>query len=195
MMTGIKRQLGGACPSLLVTLPLPTLSFGLLLLGLIVAGCASPSVNPPQARANTGYVDFHADSSGLCWEVARFNERAQQYQRIFSELKPPPAGILRLALAPGRHRLRVTLLNRVVIQPAELDVEVPDGKIVPVRVTLSPAGTTQVQTKEENRGGTAKGRFGRRTIIGSTESVMYSISAVAHLPVAYQVKERMSYAR
>ena len=32
--------------------------------GLLVAGCASTNVNPPQARARTGYVDLYADSAG-----------------------------------------------------------------------------------------------------------------------------------
>ena len=33
-----------------------------LIFGLLWGGCASPNVNPTQAKANTGYVDFHADS-------------------------------------------------------------------------------------------------------------------------------------
>lgn len=167
----------------------------LLLFALWVSGCATPNVNPPQARANTGYVDFYADSSGeLSWEVARFDGRSQSFNRVFSELDPPSGGVLRLAFAPGRHRLRVTFLNRVITKPADVEVEVPDGKITPVRVTLTEAGVALVQTREENRGGTAKGRYGRRTKIGSDETAMYSLSAVADVPVAYQLKERMSYA-
>jgi hypothetical protein len=166
----------------------------LVAVGLLVVGCASPNVNPPQARANTGYVDFHADSaSELCWEVARFDGRSQSYQRVFSELEPPLGGVLRLAFAPGRHRLRVTILNRVITQPAEVEVELQDGKITPVRVTLTEAGVALVQTRQTSRGGTARGRYGRRTTIGSDETVMYAISAVADTPVAYQLKERMSY--
>lgn len=171
------------------------LAIAVLCLGLLAAGCASPDVNPPQARANTGYVDFHADAAGLCWEVARFDDRSQSFQRIFSELAPPPDEALRLAFAPGRYRLRVTILNRVISEPAELEVEVQNGKITPVRVRLTEAGTTYVQTKEETRGGTAKGRYGRRTKFGSYESTRYSLSAAADWPVAYQLKERMPYAR
>ena len=59
----------------------------------LITGCASPNVNPPQARAKTGYVDFYADSSGeLSWEVARFDDRTQGFRSVFSELEPPPAG-------------------------------------------------------------------------------------------------------
>lgn len=165
-------------------------------LALLAPGCATRNVNPPQARANTGYVDFHADASaGLSWEVARFDELKRAFQRVSSELAPPPGGVLRLEFAPGHHRLRVTFLNRVVTKPAEVEVEVQDGKVLPVRVTLTEAGTTLVRTKEESRGGTAYGRYGRRTKIGSDESVIYDISAVAAPPVAYQPKEQMPYAR
>ena len=177
--------------------PLKTIPFLLLfaLLALGVPGCATPNVNPPQARANTGYADFRADPAGeLYWQVERFDDRAQGFKTVFSELDPPAGGFLRLAFAPGRHRLRVTFLNRVIAQPAEVEVEVQDGKITPVRVTLTEGGTTLVRTKETSRGGTAYGRYGRRTKYSSDESTMYGVSAVADPPVPYQVKERMSYA-
>jgi hypothetical protein len=164
--------------------------------GLLVAGCASTNVNPPQARARTGYVDLYADSAAdLSWEVTRYDDRAGSFQRAFSELKPPPDGVLRLALAPGRHQLRITFLNRVIVKPAEILVEVQNGKITPVCLTLSEAGAALVQTKQVSLGGTAHGSFGRRTKIGSDEAVAYRIAATADSPVAYQPKERMSYAR
>jgi hypothetical protein len=110
-------------------------------------------------------------------------------------LEPAAGGFLRLAFAPGRHRLQVTFLNRVITQPAEIEVEVQDGKITPVRATLTSAGVALVETRETSRGGTAYGRYGRRTKISSDETAMYGISAVADPPVAYQHKERMPYAR
>ena len=58
-----------------------------------------------------------------------------------------------------------------------------------------PAGVALVETRETSRGGTAKGRYGRRTKIDSDETVMYVISATADPPVHYQVKETMPYAR
>jgi hypothetical protein len=60
---------------------------------------------------------------------------------------------------------------------------------------LTEAGTASVVTKSDNYGGTARGRIGRRTKIGSDETVMYGISAVAEAPVAYQLKEKMPHAR
>jgi hypothetical protein len=164
--------------------------------GLFITGCASPNVNPPQARANTGYVDFHADSSEeLNWQVARCDDRTGAFQHVFSELKPPQDGFLRLAFAPGPHRLQITFLNRVIVKPAEVEVEVQDGRITPVRVTLTAAGVSQVRTREENVGGVGSRRYGRHAKIGADETARYDISAVADPPVAYQPKGRMPYAR
>jgi hypothetical protein len=168
-----------------------------LLLALGLAGCATTNSNPPQARPNTGYVDLHADPADeLCWEVARFEERSQSFKSVFSEVTSPPGGILRLAFAPGRHRLRVTFLNRFIAKPAEVEVEVQDGRITPVHVTLTAAGTALVDTKEvASHGGTAKGRYGRRVRISTDETSIYDLSAVADAPVTYQLKEHMPYAR
>ena len=178
--------------------PYKTIPFLLLfaLLAVWALGCATQNVNPPQACANTGYADFHADLAGeLYWQVERFDDRAQGFKTVFSELDPPAGGFLRLAFAPGRHRLRVTFLNRVIAQPAEVEVEVQDGKITPVRVVLTSVGTTQVETREVSRGGTVRGRSGQRTRLGSDETVMYGLSAVTDPPVPYQLKELMPYAR
>lgn len=178
--------------------PLKHIRFLLALaaIGLSVQGCATRNVNPPQARAHTGYVDFHADPSAeLSWDVVRWEDGRRGFQSVFWDLDPPPGGILRLAFAPGRHRLRVAFLNTVITKPVEIEVEVHDGKIVPVRVTLTEVGTTVVKTKEQERGGTAFGRYGRRTKIGSEEMVMHDITMVASPPVAYQPKEQMPYAR
>lgn len=162
---------------------------------LFITGCASPNVNPTQARAKTGYVDFYAESSGeLSWQVACFDDRTESFRNVFSELEPPPGPVLRLAFAPGRHRLRVTFLNRVVREPGQVEVEVKDGMITPVRVELTSAGESLVQTKRTNPGGTPYGRYGRRTKFGSDESTMYRVSVEANAPMPYQVKERMPYA-
>jgi hypothetical protein len=165
------------------------------LAGLFLVGCASPNVNPAMPKANTGYADFFADSAeDLYWEVRQLNTATSQFEPVFSRLKPIEGGILRLAFAPGRYPLRVTFLNRLIAKSAEVEVEVQDGKITPIRVTLTEAGVTSVQTKETSRGGTVYGRPGRRTKFSSNEAAIYDISAVAAPPVAYQVKERMAYA-
>jgi hypothetical protein len=174
---------------------LPALTV-LAVAGLLVTGCASPNVNPPQARAKTGYVDFYADSSGeLSWQVARFDDRTQGFKSVFSEFEPPPGRGVRLAFPPGHYRMRFTFMNCVVREPGLVEVEVKDGLITPVHVVLIPDGTTQVETKQTRVGGTFKGRYGRGTKFGSDESARYRVSAEAEPPVPYQVKEQMPYAR
>ena len=163
---------------------------------LWASGCATPNVNPPQARANTGYVDFYADPADeLYWQVERFDDRAQGFQKVVSQLEPAAGGCLRLAFAPGHHRLQVTFLNRVIVQPVACDVEVQDGKITPVRVSLTAARSTLVTTREISRGGTATGHYGRRNKYSSDETVSYRLSAVVEASVAYRLKEQMPYAR
>jgi len=163
--------------------------------GLWGSGCATRNVNPPQARANTGYVDFYsAPADDLFWEVAEFNARTQNFNTIVAEFEPPAYGAVRLALAPGSHRLRVTFLNRVIANPVEIAVELQEGKITPVCVTLTSAGTALVETKDYTRGGTARGRYGPRTKIGSDATTMIELSAQAAPPLAYQRKEQMPYA-
>jgi len=163
---------------------------------LMEFGCASPNVNPPTPRAHTGYVDLYAESGDtLAWDVRRFDAAANQFKTVFSELDPTEDGMLRLAFAPERYRLRVTFLNRVINEPALLDVNVQDGRITPVHVTLTESGVTAVQTRETSRGGTAYGRYGRRTKIGSDETRTYRVTAVPQEPKPYQVRQGVPYAQ
>jgi hypothetical protein len=165
-------------------------------MALWAAGCASPNVNPPQARANTGYVDLRADSTNeLCWEVGQFDQAKGEFRRVFSSLEPPTGGILRLAFAPGRYKLRVTFLNFAIVRPAELEVEVQDGKITPVRVVLTDTGDSFVNSKKTTVGGTAYGRYGRRTKFDSDNADLFEVAAQPEAPVPYQVKEQITYKR
>jgi hypothetical protein len=167
-----------------------------LISGLMLSGCASNNVNPTQPRADTGYVDFRAESADeLSWEVERFDARTQEFKRAFSELDPVPGGVLRLAFTPGRHRLRVGILNRVVRERTEVELEVRNGMVTPVVVALTPEGTTLVERKEERRPGTAPGQYGRANKYSSDQSVLYRLSIRASAPLPYLPKERMPYAR
>lgn len=58
-----------------------------------LAGCASPDVNPPAARAHTGYVDFYpAVNADLAWDVQRWDAGANRFRTEFSKLDPVPDG-------------------------------------------------------------------------------------------------------
>jgi hypothetical protein len=121
--------------------------------------------------------------------VPRYDERAQEFESVYSELKPPQDGILRLAFAPGSYRLRITFLNRVIESPADIEVQVQDGRITPVRVTMTESGAAQVPTSEWVRG-----RFGGRNKHGSNGTISYRLSAEAGPSAAYQPKDQTSYA-
>lgn len=161
------------------------LSFAFLL--WCVAGCAGGNVNPSTARANTGYVDFHAESSQpLSWQVARLDDQTKNFKVIYSELSPPPDGILRLAFSPGQYHFQITFLNRVVTGQGLVEVTVVDGRITPVQVRLIPSGTTPVQRQQERVGRTIKGYAARKNESINDESVTYQISALATTPLPYQ---------
>jgi hypothetical protein len=160
-------------------------------LGLLAGGCASPNVNPASARPGTGYVDFYADNAdGLWWNITDVKGN----QTIFYETSPVPGPILRLAFMPGQYQLRVTVLNHAVIAPGVTDVEVQDRRVTPVTVTLLPAGTVMVETKQAHAGGTYYGRYGRRTKIRDTEAVNYEVIAEPQPLLPYQPKAQMPYA-
>jgi hypothetical protein len=151
------------------------------------AGCAGGNVNPSTPRANTGYVDFRAESSEpLSWQVARMDDQTNNFTVIYSELSPPPDGILRLAFTPGHYQFQITFLNRVVTGPGSVEVTVIDGKITPVQVTLVPSGTTPVQRQEHSVGRTIKGYSARKNESINDESVTYQISALASAPLPYR---------
>jgi hypothetical protein len=166
-----------------------------LLAGLLwlAAGCASTDVNPAKAHAGKGYVDFYADKPGLVWQVECLDPHSQSYQTAFAELKPPADNFVRLACAPGEHQFRITFANRVVISPAEISVNVEEGRIVPVHVVTAEAGPTQVDTKTYTYGSTFRGGTGRRTHFNTGETAACSLTATAGAPVAYQTKQRMHY--
>jgi len=161
----------------------------------LLAGCASHNVNPPAARADTGYVDLYTTGEAdLNWEVARFDARSQKYAVVFSEFKPLSQGVLRLALSPGKYQLRVTFLNCVVREPAVFDVEAVAGMVTPVHVVLTEDGVTQVQGQERNARRTVRGGAGRTAQYNPDETSMYRLSAVVNEPRPYRVKEQMPYA-
>src|SRR5215469_12957568 len=102
--------------------------------GFLVAGCASGDVNPTQASANKGYVDFYTEPlADLCWQIERFDERSRDFRQIYWKAEAPSAGVLRLALAPGAYRFRISLLDLGTTGPAEVQGEVVEEKITPVR--------------------------------------------------------------
>ncbi len=165
------------------------------LAGLAGAGCASANVNPPHPAAKTGYVDFISHDDDLCWQVSRIGSTGKTNE-IFSDFDPLQEHILRLAFAPGHYQFNVNFLNRVIMGSDSADVEIKDGFITPVYVSLVDAGTTQVESSRTQLGGTGTyyGRYGRHTIISSDQTAMYRVVLEPQTAVAYQTKTNMPYA-
>jgi len=166
---------------------------GLGLVCLALTGCSTANVNPAAPRAHTGYVDFYTDTDmGLSWEVKRADDGAGEMRVVFSEFQPVRGTILRLAAPPGSHRFQVWFTNQVTEGPQTVQVQVLEGKVTPVRVTLTPVGSTSVQRKDYSFRGSAKG-YGSGTKVVSGQSAVFAIGAVAGSPQAYGPKERMPY--
>jgi hypothetical protein len=161
---------------------------------LVAAGCASPNVDPAQARPNTGYIDLYSPTDAdLCWEVGEGKGSGSHFRTVFSDIKPVEGDRLRLALSPGCHRLRVTFLNRAISEPAVFNCDVRSGSIVPIAISLQPVGQTTVLSKQTSIGGTPSGRGGRQTKVKSEETVRYDLSAKVGQPSRYQPKSQINY--
>jgi hypothetical protein len=164
------------------------------LVGLFAAGCASTNVNPPAARAHTGYVDFFADDENLYWQVDQIGADGKAKQ-VFARFAPLQEHILRLAFAPGYYRFRVTFMNHAIRTPGVVEVEVRDGMITPVQVTLVDVGEALVQSKQVQGGATYFGRYGRNTRIRDNPDIMYQVDLVAGPASTYKPKAAMPYAQ
>jgi len=163
---------------------------------LLGGGCASPDVNPDRPAPRTGYVDFFVDpDEPLCWQVMRMDDPSGAAVKVFEQYEPATEPVLRLAFAPGRYDLRVSVLNHVIGQPGRVAVEVKDGSITPVRVTLTEAGKTQVEVRSTRMGGTYYGRYGRGTKLRLGESSALRVDTELLEPLPYQPKAKMPYAQ
>ncbi|HVU07365.1 MAG TPA: hypothetical protein VHG89_02345 [Verrucomicrobiae bacterium] len=159
---------------------------------LFAASCASPNVNPPKARSHTGYVDFFAGDTNLCWQVDRISKG--NTNQVYIQFGPLGEHILRLAFAPGHYEFRVTFLNHVITQAGIAEVEVKDGMVTPVLVILDETGKTLVRTRETSVGGTYYGSYGRNTRINTDETAMFQISLEPKDALPYKPKMEMPYA-
>jgi hypothetical protein len=169
-------------------------AIGLLLLaGLVFPGCSTSNPNPSHPHAHTGYIDFYTDSNmELSWEVKWFDAQTAELEKVFSEFEPVKGSVLRIASSPGHQRYQVWIVNRVTDGPEFVDVQVENGKVTPVHVTLAPAGTTSVDRKVYGFRPSAKG-YGRGTKIVTSGEDVFRMDLAAEPPKPYQTKERMPY--
>ncbi len=157
------------------------------------SGCGTSNVNPPVARANTGYIDIYTvPDLQLAWQVKRWEEQSGKMQTLYLELQPVPGAVLRLASPPGSQRLEVTVINRTTEGPQTITVPVEDGKVTPVRITLTASGSTQVERQQIGLQPSTKGSA-RGVKVTTEESNRFRADASVESPQAYQPKERMPY--
>lgn len=169
--------------------PVPNLLLGVLsgLLGF-AAGCASTDLNPQTARPGRGYVDFYTQPrTESWWKVDVFQAATQTYQPFAAEFNAPAGGIYRVEAPPGRYKIRVGFVNRFVESPAGQEVEVQDGKITPVEVTLAQGGTAQRRVAEDRAGGSLRNK------VTDQPDTVWKVSASARPAVAYTPKAATAY--
>jgi hypothetical protein len=154
-------------------------------------GCATPESNPASPRDDKGYADFYTDPPyDVYWKVQEFDGKASAPRVIYSEFKSPADGILRLALAPGTHHLRLAVLNLATEGPVEVQVPVTAQKVTPVRVRRETAGTTFVREVED------KMRHpGRRRKVTDVDNRVYKLTPEIRAAESYEPKAHMSYAQ
>jgi hypothetical protein len=163
----------------------------LLVAVCFAAGCSSLNVNPPSPRPGTGYADFYCDpKEELWWDI----QNLETHHSVFSEVKPAPGGLVRLALKPGRYKVAVSFLNCIILQPTTVEFEIKDGLITPIRATLAESGTATVTTKDTYRGSTVYGRYGRSTRLRASEDTVFRVNAEVQPAVPYTPKAQVPYA-
>ena len=158
-----------------------------VLLGL-AAGCATRDVNPPATRAGRGYVDLYTvPKTEAWWKVDVFNPGRQDYKEFTAEFKAPGEGIFRVEARPGRYKARISFLNQTIEAPAEVEVEVREGTITPVQVTLTKGDSTYVRVVDD------RARDVHRNKVTDYQQQRWRISALAQSPVPYTPKEQTAY--
>lgn len=159
---------------------------------LMSAGCTTSNVNPPSPRAGTGYVDLYTDANlGLSWEVKRASQTGE-LRTVFGEFKPINGTVLRLATPPGTQRFELWFNNRVTEGPCAFTAQVLDGKVTPVRVSLTPSGSASVLSKGHEYRPTARATR-QVTKVTAQDSEVFRIGAVAEPPREYRPQEQMPY--
>ena len=158
-----------------------------VLLGL-VAGCATRDVNPPATRAGRGYVDLYTvPKTEAWWKVDVFDPGRQGYKEFSADFKAPAEGIFRVEARPGRYKARISFVNQAIEAPAEVEVEVREGLITPVQVTLNQGDSTYVRVVEDR----VKNVY--RNKATDYQQQRWRISALAQPPVPYTPKEQTAY--
>ena len=158
-----------------------------LLLGF-VGGCATSDVDPPAARAGRGYVDLYTlPKTEAWWKVDVFDPGRQSYKEFSAQFKAPGEGVFRIEARPGRHKARVSFVNQAIEAPAEVEVEVREGMITPVQVSINQGDSTYVRVVGD------RARDVHRNKVTDYQQERWRISAVAQPFIPYTAKQNTAY--
>ena len=169
------------------------LNLGLILamLVLVAAGCATSESNPLKPRSNRGYADFYAEPAGdVYWRIDEWDQESSEFKQRYSKFGAPEHGIVRLELAPGVHRFRITFLNMATEAPVDTDVAIVPEKVSPVALRRMPVGDTYVRSVEDK-----VKHAGRRREVTDDQQQIYRLVPRSLTPEAYQQKAKMRYAQ
>ena len=78
-------------------------------------------------------------------------------------------------------------MNQAIEAPAEVEVEVREGMITPVKVTVEQGDTTYVRVVDD------RARDVHRNKVTDSQQQRWKISAAAQPPVPYTPKGQMAY--
>ena len=156
---------------------------------LLGAGCATRrDVNPNVPATGFGYVDLYTvPKSAAWWKVDVFDSTRQSYKEFTAQFQAPGEDIFRVQARPGPHKARISLVNQAIEEPAEVEVEVREGMITPVKVTLVPGDKTYVRVVDDR----AKVKY--RNKVTDYSQTRLRLTAAAEPPVAYAPKQAMNY--
>jgi hypothetical protein len=154
---------------------------------LATIGCKSTDINPGSCRPGRGYADlFTEPKEDVWWQVDVFDTQEQGYKEFTAQFETPQFSIFRVEARPGKHKARIELVNRIVESPVELEVDIREGMITPIRVTMTPAGTSEVRVRED------RARWQRSRVRQYGEQ-MWKLSAKTEPPIPYAPKQSMTY--
>ncbi len=160
-------------------------------------GCKSVPRDPPAPQAGFGYLDFYAEQEpgSLSWDIQRYDAASKRFALLYSTIKATPARVVRVAVPPGEHLVRVGFLNQSIIAPATVNVSVCEGKVTPVKVDLTEGETRTYSVREQRYGPTARGHVGRVGETRTVEGKGIGVRAEALPPLDYQPSVAMPYAK
>jgi hypothetical protein len=151
-------------------------------------GCATPDVDPSAARAGRGYVDLYTmPKTEAWWKVDVFDPGRQSYKEFTAQFKAPGEGVFRIEARPGRHKARISFVNQAIEAPAEVEVEVREGMITPVQVTINQGDSTYVRVVGD------RARDVHRNKVTDYQQQRWQISAVAQPFIPYTAKQNTAY--